>query len=125
MKCVSFQPSDRRHEAACPDIRRARGIAQGDAAGSCDAGMVHRRPARVFVRSSAAYHGAYGPGPGSIEEEALARALIVQGSSLFTVASLGGFGLWLQGIGTGDLRAAWRDQGSVPPDLPAPAAQNR
>ena len=53
------------------------------------------------------------------KEEALAMALIVQGSTLFTVASLGGIVLWLQGIGTADLRAAWRRQGSVPTDLPA------
>jgi len=58
------------------------------------------------------------------KEEALAMALIVQGSSLFTVAGLGGIVLWPRGIGTGDLRAAWRDQGSVPTDLPAPAARH-
>jgi hypothetical protein len=59
------------------------------------------------------------------KEQALAMALIVQGSSLLTVASFGGIVLWLQGIGTGDLRAAWRGQDSVPADLPGQAAQSQ
>ena len=60
------------------------------------------------------------------KEQALAMALIVQGSSLLTVANLGGIVLWLQGIGTRDLRAArLRGQDSVPTDLPPPAAESR
>ncbi len=60
------------------------------------------------------------------KEQALAMALIVQGSSLLTVASLGGIVLWLQGIGVGDLRATWpRNRDPIPPDLPAPAAHGR
>jgi glycosyltransferase 2 family protein len=63
---------------------------------------------------------------GMPKEQALAMALIVQGSSLLTVASLGGIVLWLQGIGTRDLRAAWlRGQDSLPADLPPPAAESR
>jgi hypothetical protein len=60
------------------------------------------------------------------KEQALAMTLIVQASSLLTVASLGGVTLWLQGIGMADLRAAWlRARDSVSAGLPAPAAQNR
>ncbi|MEZ5833823.1 MAG: lysylphosphatidylglycerol synthase transmembrane domain-containing protein [Dongiaceae bacterium] len=60
------------------------------------------------------------------KEQALAMALIVQGSSLLTVASLGGLSLWLLGIGIGDLREAWlRLRDSVPADLPAPTAQRQ
>jgi glycosyltransferase 2 family protein len=60
------------------------------------------------------------------KEQALAMALIVQGGSLLTVASLGGIVLWLQGMGLGDMRAAWlRARASIPADLPAPAAHSR
>jgi len=60
------------------------------------------------------------------KEQALAMALIVQGSSLLTVAALGGLQLWQQGIGLNDLRAAWaRTRSSILADLPAPAASQR
>ncbi|HEY3147707.1 MAG TPA: lysylphosphatidylglycerol synthase transmembrane domain-containing protein [Dongiaceae bacterium] len=60
------------------------------------------------------------------KEQALAMALVVQGSSLLTVAGLGGLVLWLQGIGIGDLREAWLRLGdAVPADLPTPAAQEQ
>jgi uncharacterized protein (TIRG00374 family) len=58
------------------------------------------------------------------KEQALAMALIVQGGNLLTVAGLGGLFLWLQGIGIGDLRAAWLSlRDAVPANLPGTREQ--
>lgn len=46
------------------------------------------------------------------EEQALATVLIVQGTSLLTVATVGSFALWLQGVTLGDLRARGGAQGA-------------
>lgn len=43
---------------------------------------------------------------GVAEEEALATVLIVQASSMLTVAIVGAFALWRQGVALGELRAA-------------------
>jgi hypothetical protein len=53
------------------------------------------------------------------KEQALAMALVVQAGNLLTVAGLGGLGLWLQGVGLGDLREGWlRLRDAVPANLP-------
>jgi hypothetical protein len=52
-------------------------------------------------------------------EQALAMALVVQAGNLLTVAGLGGFALWIQGVGLGDLREGWRRlRDAVPTELP-------
>lgn len=45
------------------------------------------------------------------EEEALAMVLVVQAASLLSVASIGAFTLWRQGVAFSDLRAAGADHG--------------
>lgn len=58
-------------------------------------------------------------------EQALAMALVVQAGNLLTVAGLGGFALWIQGVGLGDLREGWRRlRDAVPTELP-PGAQGQ
>ncbi len=48
---------------------------------------------------------------GIAEERALAMVLVVQASSLLTVAGIGAFALWRQGVALADLRTAGRDHG--------------
>lgn len=45
------------------------------------------------------------------EEEALAMVLVVQGASLVTVAGIGAFALWRQGVAFSELRVAGADDG--------------
>ena len=45
------------------------------------------------------------------EEKALAMVLVVQASSVLSVASIGALALWRQGVVLADLRAAGRDHG--------------
>ena len=49
------------------------------------------------------------------EEEALAMALIVQASNLLSVAGIGAFALWLQGIALADLRSGAKRASDVRP----------
>jgi len=49
------------------------------------------------------------------QEEALAMSLIVQASNLLSVAGIGAFTLWLQGIALADARAGARGAVNVRP----------
>ena len=59
------------------------------------------RVAGGFIVGAVFALGLFGVG----EEEALAMALIVQGSSLLCVASIGAVALWWNGVGLADVRA--------------------
>ncbi len=62
------------------------------------------RVAGGFIVGAVFALGLFGVG----EEEALAMALVVQGSSLLCVASIGALALWWNGVGLSDVRAGVR-----------------